>query len=111
MFVPLCPVSLLKNTTAGLQAELQELRSRFEESLSTHESAKGSLTEQLRELNQHREQTLLEVQITSKTLKLPLLYSPSCFNVFPIFVLTVSTRVKVNVSYRARVCGFGWPGG
>ncbi|KAM9391072.1 uncharacterized protein ACWYII_034158, partial [Salvelinus alpinus] len=44
-----------KDTIAGLQCELQSLRSRFEESLSSHESSEKSLTEQVRELNQQRE--------------------------------------------------------
>lgn len=47
---------------AVLQAELQDLWTQFEEALSSHENAKKSLTEQVREMNQQREHTQQEVR-------------------------------------------------
>ena len=47
---------------AVLQAELQDLRTQFEESLDRHENAEKSLTEQVRELNQQREREEQEVR-------------------------------------------------
>lgn len=53
---------MFQNAMAVLQSELQNLRIQFEESLNSHENAKKSLTEQVRELNQHREHSQLEVR-------------------------------------------------
>ncbi|XP_034387086.1 rootletin [Cyclopterus lumpus] len=51
-----------KNVAAVLQSELQDLQTQFEESLNSHENAKKSLIEQVRELNQHREHTQQELE-------------------------------------------------
>ncbi|TNN74186.1 Rootletin [Liparis tanakae] len=51
-----------KNVAAVLQCELQDLQTQFEESLNSHENAKTSLIEQVRELSQHREHTQQEVR-------------------------------------------------
>lgn len=54
--------SMFQNAMADLQSELQNLRTQFEESLNSHESAKKSLTEQVREFNQQREHAQQEVR-------------------------------------------------
>jgi len=46
---------------AVLNSELHNLRTQFEESLSSHQSANDSLMEQVRELNQQKEQAKQEV--------------------------------------------------
>lgn len=52
----------LQNTMDDLQRELQTLRSRFEESLNSHEDSKKSLSEQVREFGQQREEAQQEVR-------------------------------------------------
>ncbi|XP_034736357.1 rootletin [Etheostoma cragini] len=51
-----------KNAKAVLQSELQDLQTQFEESLNSHEDAKKSLMEQVRELNQQREHAQQELE-------------------------------------------------
>ncbi|KAI4829341.1 hypothetical protein KUCAC02_023387 [Chaenocephalus aceratus] len=51
-----------KNATAVLRSELHDLRSQFEESLKSHENAKRSLIEQVKELYQLREHTQQELE-------------------------------------------------
>ncbi|XP_032382850.1 rootletin [Etheostoma spectabile] len=51
-----------KNAKAVLQSELQDLQTQFEESLNSHEHAKKSLIEQVRELNQQREHAQQELE-------------------------------------------------
>lgn len=55
-------ITLFQNAMADLQSELQNLRTQFEESLNSHESAKKSLTEQVREFIQQREHAQQEVR-------------------------------------------------
>nr|XP_054604928.1 rootletin [Nothobranchius furzeri] len=45
-----------KNTIAVMKSELQDLQNRFEESLNSHQSAELSLLEQVREMNQQKQQ-------------------------------------------------------
>lgn len=47
---------------ALLRSELHDLRTRFDDSLNSHENTSKSLTEQVRELNQQREQAQQEVR-------------------------------------------------
>lgn len=47
---------------ADLQRELQTLRTRFEESLNSHEDSKKSLSEQVREFGQQKEEAQQEVR-------------------------------------------------
>lgn len=56
-----------QNQMAVLRSELRELQLHFEESLNSHESAKKSLTEQVRELNQQREHAQQEVGTLKKS--------------------------------------------
>lgn len=50
-----------QNTMADLQRELHTLRSHFEESLNSHEDSKKSLSEQVREFGQQKEEAQQEV--------------------------------------------------
>lgn len=54
--------SVSQNAMALLRSELHDLRTRFDDSLSSHENTSKSLTEQIRELNQQREQAQQEVR-------------------------------------------------
>lgn len=49
---------------AGLQSELQQLRSRFEESLSSREISEKRLNEQIREVSLHKHEAQQEVRLT-----------------------------------------------
>lgn len=49
---------------AGLQSELQQLRSHFEESLSSREISEKRLNEQIREVSLHRHESQQEVRPT-----------------------------------------------
>lgn len=50
-----------QNAMADLQRELQTLRSRFEESLNSHEDSEKSLSEQVREFGRRKEEAQQEV--------------------------------------------------
>lgn len=52
----------LQNTVVDLQSELCNLRTKFEESLNSHEDAKRRLSEQVREFSQQRERAQQEVR-------------------------------------------------
>lgn len=52
----------LQDTMASLQSELQQLRSRFEESLSSREISEKRLNEQIREVSLHRHEAQQEVR-------------------------------------------------
>ncbi|KAK0137902.1 Rootletin [Merluccius polli] len=58
-----------KNSMAVLQGELQQMQTRFQESLSTQENEKLCLTEQIRALNQQRDQIHQEVQVSRRQLQ------------------------------------------
>lgn len=56
-------LSVFQNAMVDLKSELQDLQHQFEESLSFHQSTKTSLTEQLREFSQQREEAKQEVEL------------------------------------------------
>lgn len=90
-------VSVFQNTMAVVQSELQDLRTQFEDSLNSHENAERSLTEQVRELNQQRENAQREVR-TFRNLKLHQLCSAFLFNINIVLVCSVAPVYNIYCS-------------
>lgn len=78
---------------SGLQSELQQLRSRFEESLSSRETSEKRLNEQIRDVSLHRHEAQQEVR--------PTVLNQSLDRIINSFVLSLTWK-KASVGQESK---------
>lgn len=85
----------------GLQSELQQLRSHFEESLSSREISEKRLNEQIREVSLHRHEAQQEVR--------PMVPNQSADRIINSFVLFLAWTKKRVLARKGNILRLGRP--